>query len=160
MNPYEGLNLAELLDLMHGLVLPAPVPWMPATEGWWVVLGWLAAIVLLTSRHLVLRYRRNRYRRVALAELLSIEAQSSDGPEWTAQAVAVLLKRTALSAYPRRQVARLSGPDWARFLCDSTNGDKLVARWADQLAVAAYRPGVDAMPLFGPARRWIKVHRA
>jgi predicted negative regulator of RcsB-dependent stress response len=160
MNPYEGLNLAQLLDLMHGLVVPAPVSWLPATPGWWIVCAWLVAVVLLLAWRLVLRHRRNRYRRVALRELRAIEVAAGTDPEGAAQAVANLIKRTALAVYPRRQVASLAGPDWARFLSDSTDRDPLVEQWAGQLAAAAYRPGVDARALLEPARRWIKAHRA
>ena len=31
---FEGLNLPQLMDLMHGLVYPDPVSWMPQTIGW------------------------------------------------------------------------------------------------------------------------------
>ena len=160
MNPYEGLNLADLMALMHELAMPAPVSWLPETPGWWVVFGWLFAVLALVVRQVILRRRRNRYRRDALAELKAIEAESELSPQESAQHIAALLKRTALVGWPRSEIASLYGADWARFLTNSANGDKQVASAADDLAFAASRPDADGKTLAAPARRWIRRHRA
>ena len=44
---FEGLNLPQLLDLMHELAVPEPVPWLPQTPGWWVFCGWALAVTAL-----------------------------------------------------------------------------------------------------------------
>ncbi len=160
MSQYDGLNLPQLLDLMHGLVMPEPVAWLPETPGWWIVLGWLFAVMLLAGWQLVKRRRRNRYRRDALTELKAIAAQPELGPAESAQRIAALLKRTALVAYPREDVAALYGGDWATFLKESAGGDRQIAAAADVLSAAAYRPDADGSVLTGPARRWIRLHRA
>lgn len=160
MSQYDGLNLPELLALMHNLVMPDPVPWMPQTPGWWIVFGWLLAVLLLSSGQLVKRRRRNRYRRDALAELRAIEAELVTDPARSAQRIAAVLKRTALVAYPRVDVASLYGVDWAQFLTESADNDPQIADAADLLANAAYRPDADPSALTGPARRWIRRHRA
>lgn len=159
MNEYEGLNLPQLLDLMHDLVEPDPVAWTPQTVGWLVAALWLAAMVLLVSRRAYLSWRRNRYRRAALAELKTIKARAEQG-EPAAAPLAALLKRTALAAYPRREVASLYGAEWARFLRQSARYSRSVERSADDLAAAAYRPDADVAALIKPARRWIEAHRA
>lgn len=160
MSQYDGLNLPQLLDLMHGLVMPEPVAWLPETPGWWIVLGWLFAVMLLAGWQLVKRRRRNRYRRDALTELRSIAAQPELGPAESAQRIAALLKRTALVAYPREDVAALYGGDWAEFLKESAGDDRQIADAAEVLSAAAYRPDADGSVLTGPARRWIRLHRA
>lgn len=160
MNPYEGLNLADLIALMHELVVPAPVSWLPQTPGWWIVLGWLMAVLLLGVWRLVVHRRRNRYRRDALAELKIIEGQSQLSPQESAQHIAALIKRTALVAWPRNDVASLYGSDWARFLTKSANDDKQVAAAAERLATAAYQSDADGRTLAAPARRWIRRHHA
>jgi hypothetical protein len=157
VSQYDGLSLPELLALMHDLVMPEPVSWLPQTPGWWVVLGWLVAVLLLAAWQVVKRRHRNRYRREALAELKAIEAEQGTG---AAQRIAAVLKRTALVAYPRRDVAGLYGTAWARFLTESAGNDRQVAETAEELAAAAYRPDVDPNALSGPARRWIRLHRA
>ena len=160
MSQYEGLNLPQLLDLMHALVMPEPVAWLPETPGWWIVFGWLFAVLILAAWQLARRRRLNRYRRDALAELRAIEARTEVDATEFAQRVAALLKRTALVAYPRKQVAALCGSEWARFLRESANDDRQIADAAEMLAAAAYRPDADGRALCKPARRWIRFHRA
>jgi hypothetical protein len=159
VNEYEGLDLPQLLDLMHDLVEPAAVLWTPQTVGWLVTALWLVAMVWLVARRVFLSWRRNRYRRAALAELKSIEKRAWQG-QTTAEPLAVLLKRTALAAYPRKDVANLYGAEWADFLRTSCRRDRVVEQSADELATAAYRQDVDATTLIRPARRWIEAHRA
>ena len=77
----------------------------------------------------------------------------------TAGQVALLIKRTALSAYPRSEVAHLHGSEWAAFLRQSAGNDQVVGNAAADLASAAYRANTDGRNLIDPARRWIKVHR-
>ncbi len=160
MSPYEGLNLPQLMELMHGLEFPEPVPWVAETPGWWVLSGWLLAVLGLCVRQLVLRRRRNRYQREAMVELSAIQRQAETDPAAAAAAIAALLKRTALVAYPREQVASLFGSEWARFLTESANDDPVVADAAGQISAAAYRADADGRSLLAPARRWIRVHRA
>jgi predicted negative regulator of RcsB-dependent stress response len=160
VSKYDGLNLPQLLDRMHELVMPEPVAWLPQTPGWWIVLGWMLAVLLLLAWQFARRRRRNRYRRDALAELKTIAAASELGPAESAQHIAALLKRTALAVYPRDEVAALYGADWAQFLRDSSGNDPQIADAADRLAAAAYRPDADGSVLTGPAKRWIRLHHA
>lgn len=159
MSQYDGLNLPQLLDRMHELALPEPVSWIPQTPGWWVLLAWLLAMAAFGAWQIGAYRHRNRYRREALRRLAMIESQAGRRPGTAAQ-IAGLLKRTALVAYPRRQVANLYGADWAQFLCQSANDDAQVVAAAHNLAMAAYQPDVDGAALCQPARRWIQLHRA
>ena len=160
MSQYDGLNLPELLARMHGLAMPEPLSWLPQTPGWWIMLGWLLAVLLLVIRQVVKRRRRNRYRRDALAELEAIAARQDIEPAEAARRIATVLKRTALVAYPRKDVAALYGADWARFLTESADNDPKIADAAEMLATAAYRPDADPAALTRPARRWVRRHRA
>ena len=160
MSQYDGLNLPQLMDLMHGLVMPEAVPWLPQTPGWWVVLGWLVVVLMLVAWQVVIRRRRNRYRREALAEIKALVSRQGMDASRAAQQIAAVLKRTALVAYPRADVASLYGTEWARFLTESAGNDPEIANMADDLAAAAYRPGADPKVLSRPARRWIRRHRA
>ena len=56
----------------------------------------------LAAAAIARRHRRNAYRREALRELE--EADAAD--------ISAILKRTALVAFPREQVASLSGAAW------------------------------------------------
>lgn len=160
MNEYEGLNLPQLLELMHGLVMPEPVSWMPEGPGWWIAASWLLAVLAILARAFFVHRRQNRYRREADALLDSIAADAESDPARAANDIAVALKHAALVAYPREKVASLYGDAWAEFLCESASNDPVVARASTQLAAAAYRNDADGRELIGPARRWIRVHRA
>lgn len=160
MSKYDGLNLPQLLQLMHGIVVPEPVAWLPQTPGWWILLAWLFALLCMAGWFVLQRRHRNRYRREALAELKTIMADESLGPDESAQQISALLKRTALAVYPRRQVAPLYGEPWAQFLLQSARGDKRVAKASKALAAAAYHPESDGTELVVAARHWIRRHRA
>jgi len=145
---------------MHGLVTPAPIAWRPETVGWLILLSWFLAISIIGAWYLFRRRRRNRYRRDALKMLKAINHQQDLEPAESAQRIAALLKRTALAAYPREQVASLYGADWSRFLIESTNHDSQIVAAAEMFGTAAYRADADGRKLSGPARRWIRLHRA
>ena len=165
MNRYEGLNLPQLFELMQPLVEPLQIPFWPQTAGWKVLLLWFLIVSLMVCVRLTLNRQQNRYRRDALEELRTIAASVEDNT--AAAAIAGLLKRTALAAFPRSQVASLYGQAWADFLIDTSGNDPLVQSKALELATAAYRRrgaaygggGDDGAPLFEAAKRWIKQHR-
>lgn len=157
---YEGLDLTGLMDLMHDLVVPEPVAWTPQTSGWPILAAWLAVVTLVGIAHWLAYRRRNRYRREAESLLAAIENRAEVDPVDAAVQIATLVKRTALVAYPREQVASLYGAEWAAFLRESSAEDPLVVGAADRLAAAAYQSDADGRVLVTPARRWIRRHRA
>ncbi len=153
MTPDPG-DLANLRDL----ALPTAIPWWPPTFGWWVLAVGLLGIALLLLADGVRRYRRNAYRRAAIRELRALATALSPV---LAPAVAAVLKRTALAAYPRGRVAGLTGAGWAGFL-SRTGG------FAPEASAALRRATVDpSRPLDPPethavlvaARAWVRRHR-
>jgi hypothetical protein len=155
VNGYEGLNLPQLLDRMHPLASPEPVSWLPGTDGWWAVLVW-ALLLAVTWGFKVAEYRRlNRYRREALAELTAIIAARG---ETDAADISRLIKRTALTVYPRIEVASLYGDAWADFLVKTGQKDPVISATAADIAKAAYRPGVEVSKIAAGAERWIRRH--
>lgn len=158
---YEGLNLPELLERMHDLAMPEPIALLPQTDGWWVLIGWLVGLGLIGALKLSARRRRNRYRREALAKLHRLVRDNASRAEASAAVrVAELVKRTALSAYPRTEVASLYGDDWADFLVRTSGGDPLITSAATRLARAAYAPDIQLEEIAAGAERWIRRHHA
>ena len=102
------------LDNLRGLAEPPPVSWWPLAPGWWVLFGILVALAAFISVKCWLSWRGNAYRRAALREL-----EGADG----IAAVAELLKRTALVAYPRDEVAPLTGDRWCDWLESKGRGE-------------------------------------
>jgi len=148
----EGVNLVDLLDRLAEPLEPAPVSMAPQTAGWTVLTVVLALVLAWLAWRWVQRWRANAYRRAALAELDA----AGDDPA----AVADILRRTALVAWPRDRVASLSGADWLRFL-NATGGGGFLKGPGAALASAPYRsdaaapaPGLGAL-----AARWVRRHR-
>jgi hypothetical protein len=106
------------LDRLHDIVAPPPVPWWPPAPAWYWVMGFLLGGVLVLLLLALVRWQRDRYRREALAELVRQEPALLEPATRAAAlgALAELLKRAALTAFPRGQVADLTGPAWFEFL--------------------------------------------
>jgi hypothetical protein len=158
------------LENLHEIVLPDPVSWMPQTIGWYAALG----VVLLLAGWWVYsrlrRFRTNRYRRFALAEIEVIERELRQ-PEKRAKALAaipVLVKRTALSTFPRAEVASLSGEQWLAFLDKTVGGREFREGEGRLLPELAYAPGarIASLPderiskLLQIVTLWIRRHVA
>ncbi|MFV0276750.1 MAG: DUF4381 domain-containing protein [Parahaliea sp.] len=152
---------------MHDIVLPAPLPLWPPAPGWLWLLAIAAGIALALALRWLLRFQRNRYRREALAELRRLEQLAllpGRGAE-VLTGLSVLLKRSVLSAYPRVQVARLTGQAWFAFL-DETGATGFGKGLGSALEQADYLGGgsdwstPQLQQLGTEVRRWICQHRA
>lgn len=142
-------TLVDLIDRLVEPTAPDPVPLTPQTWGWAILAAVVAAALALFIRRQLLRYRANAYRREALAEL----ASCGDDPA----EVAAILRRAALCAWPRGQVASLTGQAWLRFLDD--NGGFPRDEGAELLS-APWRPDRKPSPsLRRAAEDWIRNHR-
>ncbi len=140
------------LQNLRGIVEPPPVPWWPPAPGWWVVIGVVACALLLFGWRAWRRWRRNAYRRAARAEL----ARASTVPQ-----VAEILKRTALAAYPRTDVASLSGSAWLDWL-EETGGRSVPESIGRSLTSAVFGSDDDGASgdLTTFVAQWINRHRA
>jgi hypothetical protein len=142
------MNIDDLIDIVE----PASVPWTPQTIGWWVGLACLVGLLLLMAW----RYRRHRaaneYRREAIAALDALGRP-------TVSAVNSVLKRTALTAGGRNEIAALSGAAWVEFLRATAPiilGDAEGALLSD----GGYSTrNVDGGRVLTYARDWIRAHR-
>ena len=139
----------SILDL-RDIVVPDPVSTAPETWGWYVLFALVLVIAAVATWWLVRRRRANRYRRVALAAL----------PDCTDIAsLAVLVKRVCLSAYPRAEVASLSGESWLRFLDSTIDGTPFSTGPGRALDHYAQAPEDVSGPA-GTVETWIRRHRA
>ncbi|GAB4066823.1 DUF4381 domain-containing protein [Ancylobacter sonchi] len=151
----DEADLSRLADI----VVPPPVAWWPPAPGWWMLLAALLAAGLILLVAAVRRWRRNAYRREALAALDRL------GPATDAAgiaAVSAVLKRTALAAYPRDQVASLTGRAWVAFL-DRTSGSQTFSASGLAGAASGAPAGEETeqlgAALLAAARRWVTHHR-
>lgn len=99
---------------LRDIHLPAPVGWWPPAPGWWVALALLAALIGLAVI-LVRRWRRQTLAKLGVAELKAIEEADLPTSE-KLRRLSILLRRVGLSAYPRTDVAGLTGEAWLKWL--------------------------------------------
>ncbi|TCU08396.1 DUF4381 domain-containing protein [Rhizobium sullae] len=155
------------LRSLHDIAMPEPVSWMPQTWGWAVLIGAILAMLALAGLRWLLHYRANAYRREALALLVAVEERLRR-PETRQDGIRELgevLKRAALAAWPRADVASLSGGSWVSFL-DAHDDDKAghaLERLLDDLEyhgaqVVSDLPSNLCGDLVAAARDWIERH--
>jgi len=163
MNSPDPASLQNLNDI----VLPATVGLWPLAPGWYFLTGLLLIALAWLSYRLLQRWINNRYRRAALTELqlLAEDTQNAEKRDSSLRQLPVLLKRTALSAYPRKQVASLSGDDWYGFLNSQVKKPAFTDPTISLLDHLAYSTGdlssVDTqatIDLIEAIRHWLRQH--
>ncbi|BCH20581.1 hypothetical protein MesoLjLc_03580 [Mesorhizobium sp. L-8-10] len=147
----EPVTLLDLLGRLIEAPEPPPVSMMPQTWGWVALALILLAIGIIVAAYLRRRYLANAYRRDAVREL---EAAGDDPA-----AIAEILRRTALAAYPRRNVAGLAGDGWLSFLDAQVSGRDFLEGPGRVVASAPYRTMPKEPALYAVARNWILRHR-
>ncbi|MBY5868510.1 DUF4381 domain-containing protein [Rhizobium leguminosarum] len=169
MEPAAKLDrITEMaLHSLHDIATPEPVSWMPQTWGWGVLAGALLVMLALTGIRWILRYRANAYRREALA-LLKVVDEQLRNPATRRDGIRDLgevLKRTALAAWPRTEVASLSANAWTRFLEEHAvdGAGHALERLLDDFEyngaeVVADLPSNVCSDLLAAARNWIERH--
>ncbi len=155
------------LDRLHDIIVAPPVPWWPPAPGWYWVLGLIVLILLTALIKGLIRWQHNRYRREALAEL-ALQEVALKNPERRSRALlglAQLLKRTAVTAFRREDVATLTGPKWFDFLDHTARGSNFREALGALLESGIYDPrtggALDPQKLHSlveAIRRWIKHH--
>ena len=154
--------VAELIDIP----LPQAVSLWPATWSSRIAIALLILALVVTIVWLMRRWHANRYRRAALAELDRIvQSPAAEGdPVSTVDNLALLVRRTALTIFPRQTVAPLSGPAWLEFLDRSFGGHEFSQGAGRTLSLVPYAPpsvsARDIAPVADLVRRWIRTHHA
>ncbi|MGY0393383.1 DUF4381 domain-containing protein [Bizionia sp. KMM 8389] len=153
----------EIAPLELGNIMePDPIPFTFNTIGWKVLLGVSILILLYGLYRMYLKYKHNKYRRDAIAELESLNS-NSQLPElaFISQTVFVL-KRTALQSYNREKVASLQGDTWLAFLDSGLSGINF-SKYKQDIFNAVYRetfdnPNFNKDEFFKMSLKWIKNH--
>ena len=159
INPAQMDPLAALKDI-H---LPDVITIWPPAIGWWLLLALGIVFFLYVLYRLFRRWRANRYRREAMAELKQLRAdyqQHGEDGIYIA-GLQALLKRVALTRFARASVAQLTGESWVAFL-DRTSRSQEFAMGKGQTLIDgnyAREPAADVAALHTLGSHWIQHHR-
>jgi hypothetical protein len=149
----DPVSLIDLLDRLAEPPQPPPISMTPQTAGWLVLAAILLVAILWAIYVGIRRWKANAYRRAALAELDA----AGDDPA----AIAAVVRRTALAAWPRDDVASLTGEAWLAFL-DRTGGDGDFSSASGRAMLSAPYQRAASEPDEGLGRlagQWIRRHR-
>nr|WP_283105355.1 DUF4381 domain-containing protein [Shewanella seohaensis] len=100
--------LADLQDI----ILPDPIGAWPWAIGYWLALAILLVLLIAAILWLKKRAAYLAPKKAAQGLFAALDPHSSQYPSDVNQ----LLKRTALSYFPREVIAKLDGPAWANWL--------------------------------------------
>lgn len=139
------------LDNLRDIVEPPAVSFWPPAAGWWFLLAVLLIVAAVALYRILRTWRANAYRREALRELQSATRVVE---------VADILKRTALVAFPRTEVAGLTGTAWSDWLA-KTSSESPSAAVAESLCQGVYAAADQpATPdVLQYANSWVRGHR-
>ncbi|WP_372030193.1 DUF4381 domain-containing protein [Pseudomonas kurunegalensis] len=155
-------SIDQLRELTPGV---PPFSYLPQTWAWLVLAVLLLLLGCLWGALHWRRWRRDRYRREALARLDALAAREGEQRIVALRELPELLKRVALSMPDAPPVASLAGVQWQRFLNQRAR-QPLPSGFVDTLQMLAYAPDatlrrLDAQQvnrLFGASRGWIEGH--
>ena len=152
------------LEQLADIHLPSSVSWWPLAPGWWILLALILAAAIgfwLWRRHKA----RNFYRTIAQHQLAGIYAdfQQTQNAAAYLQALSLLLRRTALTAYPQSFNASIKGDDWLQWL-DKACPDlstPFSGELGQLLLRSAYEknPQIDVSKIHQLSIEWINSHR-
>ena len=147
--PFEPDLLAGLRDV---ILPPFPGFWPPA-PGWWLS-GLLVLIVTGALKYWMNSIAANRPKKSVIRLVNEIAALE---PREAVSELSILMRRVAVTKFPRASVASLTGQDWLEFL-DRSSGTNLFTQGPGRvLASAPYmRAGLDEIgPVAALCRDWV-----
>ena len=165
MNSPDPASLQNLNDI----VLPETVAWWPLASGWYYLFGILLVALGWFAYTTIRRWNANRYRRAALVQLqlLAKDIAKPETRDAGLRQLPVLLKRTALSVYPRAQLASLTGKSWLDFLNSKVSKTAFPDAAAGLLDTLSFGVGdlntIDSKTLdelICGCKHWLKHHQA
>lgn len=108
--PQQQLNLKDI----H---LPDSISWWPPATGYWLLLA-LVTLSIITY-FLIKHYIKTRkVKKLALKEFIHLKKQytKTSNKKQLVVSLSKLLRRAAISTYPRTDCAALTGKDWLSWL--------------------------------------------
>ena len=142
--------LSELRDVIY----PVDPGFWPPAIGWWIVL----ILVILCLIGAVYLFRLVYLRMTESSFVKEVDALVQLQPREAVVELSILMRRIAITRFPRNSVAGLSGEDWLQFLDQSGDTNQFTAGPGRALVSAPYSDLTpeDLNPLFKICRDWAK----
>ncbi|GIU50723.1 DUF4381 domain-containing protein [Shewanella sp. KT0246] len=152
-----------MLTDFQPMIMPHPVSLLPQTP----VAKMIVMLFILLSLYAIYRcyrnWKLNAYRRDALKDLKRYRKTSY---ELMIASIPLVLKHTAIHAYPDQAIASLMGDDWATFLNQQVCKNQFDTHLASQLIKVSFQSErawkhdkVTNQALLNTALYWIKHHQ-
>lgn len=163
LEPLQPANVNPLMATLSEPTLPESISWLPNAPGWYGLLFLLCCWGLYRVYRAFQTYLANTYRRAALVELEQLSLAAESGETAQLQKLPLLLRSTALYAFPRADIAPLTGTEWEKWLDKQCPTSQFSSELSGLLAKLAYSPDATIpnetkTALFNNAARWIKHH--
>lgn len=138
-------NAADPLQNLRDIQMPMQPHWWPPAPGWWIL---LAIILLGIGVVAFLHWQRKHWQQKILDEVENAVRQHADNRQQQITGLSEILRRVALRAFSREQVANLYGIKWLEFLDEhAAKTGSFMQHDMRVLADETYRPPGDAKPL-------------
>ena len=141
---------------LREMQMPDAIGWWPLAPGWWLLL--LLVVCGIAALFFYIRKKLKDPKRFALRELEIIVGRYESSQDKAALLMECngLLKRLAITLYPRKKVAHLSGHEWLAFLERSSAIP--IAELPKIIQAGPYQKHVDfdADELMIFCKRWLK----
>ncbi len=144
--------LADLKDIHP----PEPMSliWFPPAPGWWLLALLIVTVIAAVTCWYLFYWKKRACLRAAVAELDTLASSSLPSPDLL-EAVATLVRRTAIAARPIDNLAGLQGAAWKEYLVKG----RLPEREASLIAESRFRATTepfDSTALLAATRQWIR----
>jgi hypothetical protein len=151
---------------MEHLIEPSPIGFSFGAPGWYVLGVLFLMVVASVVTVAVIRYRRNKYRRMALRQMSAWAPEymrKGNYAEWVYR-TNNLVKRVAMQVYSREEVASCRASEWIGFLNDTCRRAGFSEEDVQLLSQFLFQPphmitAEKASTFSGKASYWIKKHK-
>jgi len=154
----EEKELSMPITDLGSLIEPDPIKFSFETTGWYVLLILIIISISVLFYRWLKKYQSNAYRREALKEITNFQKQPIIS---SVDNIMILLKKVAMHAYGRQEVASLTGETWYSYLESkgkNTAFMKIGQRIAENIYEEKPMENKTLDELVVLSKRWIKTH--
>lgn len=146
------------------LIEPEPISFTFGAPGWYVLAAVALLLLIIYAIHAIRKYRKDKYRRVALQTLYSLNNSQLTADQYIFSILEVL-KRVSLTSFGRSDLVSLNGLKWVRFL-DQRNGKPVFSEKSIEIVAVGLYQGKkvrlvneELQNFYNESVKWIKEHR-